>query len=279
MAIVSIEKDEESVAASAAERITSLIEEAIATRRSAVVCLTGGHTPQRLYELLADSRCPWRNRIDWARLHLFWGDERHVPPDHPDSNFGMAFRALVARVPIPAGQVYRIHAELPDASAAAREYETALRDGFVATGRADETFDVMLLGLGEDAHIASIFPGNRLLDAWGADPSGPPGEPPGGVPSAAAAVEGQWRAPHVSAVWAEHLSAWRITLTPPALLDARTILMIVSGKAKAGAVRAALELPLEITRWPAQLLRAAGDRVEWITDAAAAAQLRGEPRA
>ncbi len=245
MAIVTSLKDEEALAEAAAERITSLIEASVSARRSAVVCLTGGRTPRRLYELLADASHPWRARIEWTRVHVYWSDERQVPPDHPDSNFGMAHRALLAHVPIPASQVYRIRGELPDAAAAAREYERIL----------PETFDIMLLGLGEDAHIASIFPGSPLLK-MGSDP-----------------IYGD---PLVAAVWAAHLNAWRITLTPPALLDARAILVIVSGEHKAAAVRAALDAPVDEVRWPAQLLRAAGDRVEWIMDAAAA-RLRGAP--
>ena len=258
MAIVTILKDEQALAAAAAGQVTSLIQQSISARGNAVVCLTGGRTPQRLYELLADASHPWRARIEWARVHAFWGDERHVPPDHAESNFGMAYHALLAHVPIPGNQVYRMRGERPEAAAAAREYEVTLRHGFEVAGRGDQTFDVMLLGLGEDAHIASIFPGSPLLTV-GAGFSRPGGD-------------------NVAAVWAEHLNAWRITLTPPALLDARAILMVVSGDNKAAAVRAALDAPVEEARWPAQLLRAADGRVEWIMDAAAA-RLRGAPPA
>ena len=240
MAIITILNDEEAQAAAAAERVTSLIQLSLATRRRAFVCLAGGRTPRRLYELLADEGRPWRTRIEWTRVHAFWGDERHVPPDHPESNFGMAHRALLAHVPIPANQVHRMRGELPDAAAAAREYESLL----------PETFDVMLLGLGKDAHIASVFPGSPLLDEAGRH------GPLGGS--------------RVAAVRAEHLNAWRITLTPPALLAARAILLLVSGDDKAAATRAALDAPIDVARWPAQLLRAADDRIEWIIDAAAA---------
>ena len=136
--------------------------------------------------------------------------------------------------------------EMPDASQAACEYGDELRDGFARAGRHAPTFDVMLLGLGEDAHIASIFPDSPLL---GPDPA------------------------RVAAVWAPHLNAWRITLTPPALLDARRIVMLVSGEKKADAVHAALELPIDVRRWPAHLLRMAEDRVEWFLDRAAAGKL------
>ena len=255
MPTLSVHPDEEAVAAAAAERLTSLIEEAIRTRGSALVCLTGGATPQRLYELLADERRPWRGRVDWTAVHLFWGDERHVPPDHPDSNFGMAARALVSQVPVPPGQVHRMRGECRDAVDAARDYEAALRTGFRAAGRTDLIFDVMLLGLGTDAHIASLFPGSAPLSAAGGESGAP--------------------TPRVVAVWADHLKAWRITLTPAAILDARTLVMLVSGEEKAAAAEAAFECPLDVSRSPVQLLRAAGARVEWIMDAAAAARLRG----
>lgn len=239
MAIVTILNDQEALAAAATERVTSLIEASIVGREAAHVCLAGGQTPRRLYELLADPSRPWRSRIDWTRVHVFWTDERHVPPDHAESNFGMAYRALLSHVPVPATQVHRIRGELGDAAEAAREYERLL----------PEALDVLLLGLGEDGHVGSIFPGSPLLDQ---------------THTLAAAV------------WVEHLNAWRITLTPPALLEARAIVVLVSGSNKAAAVRAALDQPEDVTRWPAHMLRAAGNRVEWFIDSAAA-RLRGAP--
>jgi 6-phosphogluconolactonase len=243
MAVVTVVDDEPALAATAAEQIASLVERAIGDRGTAVICLTGGTTPERLYELLGDDRHPWCGRIDWQRVHVFWGDERHVPPDHPDSNFGVAHRALLSRVDTPAAQVHRMRGEEPDPREAARQYEVELRSGFAAAGRSDQTFDLMLLGLGEDAHIASIFPGSPIVDE---------------------------RSVRVAAAWTGQLKAWRITLTPAALLDARHILLLVSGDRKADAVHAALDLPENVRRYPAQLLRAAGDRVEWIIDRAAA---------
>ena len=236
--------DEQSVAAAAADRLTALVERSMAAHGNAVVSLTGGRTPRRLYSLLGDPLGPWRGRIDWPRVHVFWGDERHVPPDHPDSNYGMARTALLQHVPIPASQIHRMQGELPDAGEAARRYEDTLCVGFTAAGRTNLRFDVMLLGLGEDAHIASIFPGSDLVPA---------------------------RRVHrrVAAAWASHLNAWRITLTPTALVDADVILMIVAGTKKAGAVRHAREAPLDLARYPAQLLREAGKRVEWLIDRAA----------
>lgn len=244
MAAVIVLDDEAALAEAAAERITTLIEAAIAARGRATVCLTGGTTPERLYARLADASGPWRGRIDWARVHLFWGDERHVPPDHRDSNYGMAARALVSRVPIPASQVHRMRGELADAADAARAYEPLL----------PELFDVMLLGLGEDAHIASIFPDSPLLSSLN---------------------DSRPLLQMAAAVWAAHLDAWRITLTPHAILNARALIVLVAGASKADAVHAALEAPEDVRRYPAQLLRQAGDAVAWFVDSAASAKLAG----
>jgi 6-phosphogluconolactonase len=246
MAALTVAADEQALAHAAAERTTAVIERSIAERGGAMVSLTGGSTPRRTYALLADEAHEWRDRIAWRHVHLFWGDERHVPPDHRDSNFGMANGALVRHVPIPRAQVHRMRGEMPDARDAARHYERRLNEAFAAAGRTDRTFDLMLLGMGEDGHIASIFPESELLERR------PPDE-----------------ADRVAAVWAPHLDAWRITLTPAALLDSRTIALLVAGYAKAAAVHAARDGPLDVSRWPAQLLREAGDRVEWIIDRAA----------
>ena len=243
MAIVTVLRDQETLATAAAERVTALAVAAIAARRRASLCLSGGQTPRRLYELLADPSRPWRAPVDWTRVHVFWGDERPVPPDHPESNFGMAYRALLANVPIPADQIHRLRGELADAAEAAREYEMVLSGAAM--------FDVLLLGLGEDGHIASVFPGSPLLSPDVIN--------------------------RVAAVWVNQLNARRITLTPPALLAARVLLVLVSGAGKAAAVGAALEGPEDVSRWPAQLLRAAGTRVEWLIDSAAAQRLDAPP--
>ena len=249
MATVRILDDEVAAAEAVAERLSVSAAQAIAEFRSVTLCLTGGRTPERLYRLLADSARRWRAQIDWPNVHLFWGDERHVPPDHPDSNYGMAMRALIAHVPVPPEQVHRMRGEPADAHAAAVQYEAELPGGFARAARSDLTFDVMLLGLGEDAHIASIFPESPLF------------------------AEEHRRLTRVAAVWAPHLNVWRITLTPPALLDARRIVMLVAGEKKADAVHAALELATDVRRWPAHLLRETDDRVEWFLDRAAAKKL------
>ena len=251
MAQLTIASDEIDLAQRAAERLTELIEGAVATQGRAFVSLTGGTTPRRLYSTLADPRQEWFNRIPWSQVSLLWGDERHVPPDHQDSNYGMAKAALLDHVPVPPEHVHRIRAEMPDPSAAAAHYERTL-DGLASTFKKDPLFDVMLLGVGEDVHVASIFPGSELLKANSGHPS---------------------TGRRVAAVRAPRGDAWRITLTPGCIVDARAIVVVVAGANKAAAVKAALHDPLDVMKYPAQLLREAGDRVEWFVDGAAAAQL------
>jgi 6-phosphogluconolactonase len=241
----------------ATERLTVLIAHTIAERGLAFVALTGGTTPRATYEAIADRSQPGQQRIDWSRVHLFWGDERHVPPDHPDSNFGMANHALVQHVPIPADHVHRIQGELSDPHQAAAEYARELPDGF----------DVMLLGLGDDCHIASIFPDSPLLEGWRA------------VKGRPAAIDANSRSrsdlcgPTVTVAATLAPKGWRITLTPPAILNSRAIVMLVAGAEKATAVAAAIEGPFDVTRCPAQLMREADDRVEWLLDTTAASRL------
>lgn len=238
MALLTIADDERALAERAAERFVDVVNEAVRAHGAARVSLTGGSTPRRLYELLGSE--PWRSRVAWDRTHLYWGDERNVPPDEKDSNYGMARDALIAHVPIPISHVHRMRGELPAEEAATR-YEREL----------PERFDLMLLGMGEDAHIASIFPGSPVVHE---------------------------RQRQVAAPWVPHLDAHRITLTPPALLNSSHILMLVAGPQKAPAVAAALERPPDPDRYPAHLVRDAGDRVEWFIDRAAAREI-SSPRA
>ncbi len=261
MAQLNIVADKTAMSEAAAERITSLVEAAVAARGVAALSLTGGATPDLLYQFLADQNRAWRSRIDWDHVHLFWGDEREVPPDHAESNFGLANRFLIQHVPVPPTQIHRMRGELP-ASDAGRLYDALLR------ARRDQIagplFDVMLLGLGDNAHIASIFPDSPLLER-----SERPERPERSERSERLAT----------GVHVPEMSQWRITMTPPALLDSAAIVMIANGASKADAIATAVEGALDIARYPAQLLRAADDRVEWIIDSAASARLRGVPPA
>lgn len=219
--------DLETISRAAAGRVAALAQAC----DPFTVALSGGSTPRRLYELLAAS--PFRERIPWAQTHVFWGDERCVPPDHPDSNYHLARQALLDRVPLLARNVHRILGELePEQAAAAYRAEllTALGD--------DRRFDLVLLGLGDDGHTASLFPGTAAL---------------------------QERTLAAAVVYVERLASWRITLTLPTLNAARHVLFLVSGANKAPAlVRVLAGEPL-----PAGLVRPPQGQLTWLVDRAA----------
>lgn len=204
--------------------------------------LAGGSTPRMVYELLASDF--YRARMPWSAIHFFWGDERHVPPDHPDSNFRMAREAMLDRVPVPAENIHRIPAELPDAQRAAAEYEATLRSFFALASGEWPRLDLILLGLGKEGHTASLFPGGDAV---------------------------RERERLVVAPWVEAQKTFRVTLTPPVLNHARRAMFLVSGEEKAEALHAVLEGPREPERYPAQIVE--GNRL-WMVDRAAARLLK-----
>jgi 6-phosphogluconolactonase len=229
-----------------ASLFTECAKGAVSASGRFAVALSGGSTPQRLYTALA-SRPEFRDPLPWDRTHFFWGDERYVPPDHPDSNFRMVNQALLSKLKLPRGNVHRIRSELSDAAAAAQAYEEELRQFFDLPSDQVPRFDLMLLGLGPDGHTASLFPGTEAIHE---------------------------RRRLVVAHLIPRLGSVRITLTPPVLQNAWRALVLVSGAEKAKVVAEVLEGPLDLDRWPAQLLRAARGSVTWLLDRAAAAQLR-----
>src|SRR5262249_5313578 len=216
---------------------------AIENRGEASLCLAGGETPGRVYQQLSDSTRQWRSRIDWTHVRLFWGDERNVPPSDPESNFGLANRTLIQAVRVPAANVNRIRGELT-ADEAGRKYDALLRARRAQLEGA--LFDVMLLGIGANAHIASLFPGSPLLRQRRDD-----------VPENPSPQEGALAA----GVWVPELNQWRITLTASALLDSNAIIVMAVGSQKSEAIAAALEAPPDVSHYPAQLLRDAADRL------------------
>ncbi len=199
-ALIDQAPDPEALAHRAAEWIGGLAAE---SRGRFAVCLSGGSTPRRLYQLLAQP--PLRERMPWDRLHWFWGDERFVPWDHPDSNYGMARAALLAQAPIPAENIHGIETKGTPAEAA-RAYEHQLKSyyGAEALDPARPLFDVLLLGLGPDGHTASLFPGTKVLDE-----------------------RARWVAEVVGAK-----PEARITLTYPALASSRHVAFLVAGADK-----------------------------------------------
>jgi 6-phosphogluconolactonase len=218
-----------------AARFVAAAAEAISSRGQFIVALSGGSTPRGTYLRLGTEALV--SKVMWSRVQVLWGDERCVPPDHVESNYRMARETLLDRVPVPAANVHRIQGE-DDPATAAAAYE--------ATLRALARIDLVLLGLGEDGHTASLFPGG-------------------------AAVHEQTR--WVMAARASAASMWRITLTPAVINAAAEVLFLVSGSAKAGILRRVIEGPRRPQELPAQAIAPFNGRVRWCVDAAAAAEL------
>jgi len=232
----------------AAERFAASAELGVARSGSFRVVLSGGATPRGLYEILARGDLPFRARVPWAKSEFFWGDERPVPPDHPDSNYRMAREALLSRLPVAETNIHRIRGEAARAEDAAREYESILRTRLAPPPGEGPGFDLVLLGLGPDGHTASLFPGSAALNE------------PGRL---------------VSAPWVEKLGTHRITLTPAAINSASAVLFLVSGAEKAKALAAVLEGPERIDLLPAQAIRPKGGELTFLVDRAAAGELHG----
>ena len=216
--------------------IAGVVQEAVARKGSCSLLLSGGSTPRASYELLATR---YRSLVPWLDVHLFWGDERFVPSIDPRSNYRMAREAFVEWVPVPPANVHPVPTGLPSADAAALRYEDTLRAHFAGP---QPVFDLVLLGLGEDAHTASIFPGSPAL----VEPA-------------------RW----VMAVTAPADPPRRVTLTMRALTAAAQLFVLVSGAGKAGALRRALDPASSPKLYPAAALQRAAGGVVWWTDRAA----------
>jgi len=209
-----------------------------------IVCLSGGSTPRETYARLA--KLPFRSQIPWRNVHVFWGDERCVPPNHPDSLYGMAWELMLAKVPIPAENVHRIRGEAENPKDAAAEYEEVLRDFFGLKIDELPRFDLILLGMGADGHTASLFPGTT----------------------------GLWETGRlVTANYVPALKANRLTLTLPVLNNAALVMFLAAGEGKARLLRSVLRETEEGQSLPAQMIRPQNGRVLWLIDRAAAALL------
>ena len=246
MATVEVSRDPATLARAVAEHVTAHTVISIAVRGRCVVALAGGSTPRAAYATLASGE--FRHRIDWPRVHVLWGDERCVPPDDPRSNYLMAREALLDRVPLPPGHIHRIRGEA-EPGAAAASYELLLRellgsagpDALPAAGP-----DLILLGLGDDGHTASLFPGRATVHE---------------------------RVRWVAADFIEAVGTWRVTLTPVIINAAREVSFVVSGTAKAERLHEVLEGPYMPERLPAQAIRPTDGHLTWLVDEAAAAGL------
>jgi 6-phosphogluconolactonase len=235
--------DAQSVARAAAEYVAALSREPVMVRGRFSLALSGGSTPLPVYRLLASP--PYALAVPWDRVHLYWCDERCVPPEDPDSNYGQVRQALIAPLELPNARVHRIRGELtPEAAAADYIGQMSLHSQDTVRW---PIFDLAILGLGSDGHTASLFPGQVV---------------PEQVPAAAVTADYGGR------------PANRVTLTPRTLNTSRQILFLALGAEKAEAIAATLEGPPDPDRWPAQRIRPEHGTITWMIDRPAAAKLR-----
>lgn len=233
--------DAAELAREAARRFAALAGTFVANRGRFTVALSGGSTPKAMFSILAAP--PFSETLAWRSIHLFWGDERCVPPDHPDNNYRMAREALLDRIPLPPENIHRAPAEDPDPARAAERYSETLRAFFAEDA---PRFDLLFLGMGADGHTASLFPRTEAL--------------------------------HIDdriavANYVEKFRAHRITLTARTINHANNILFLVAGPDKAPALQAVLEGPRDIETYPSQLIDPDAGTLTWMVDEAAAAML------
>ncbi len=245
--IVDVRDNLGAMAAEAARRLVILGRAAIQARGRFTLSVSGGTTPAPLYDRLADPGLA--RALDWSAVHVFWGDDRLVPHDHPDSNVRLVREHWLARTPTPPAHVYPPRSGGPDPDAAAADYAAVLRTAFGVRPPDTPVVDLHLIGVGEDGHIASLFPGSAALDE----------------------TERLVLAP-----WVPQLGAHRLTLTLPVFTHAREVWMLVSGAKKARVVREVLEQldrPIMADTLPAARIRPRSGRLVWLLDEAAAAAL------
>ena len=229
------------LALEAANWVAAYVEQTLAKQSRFTIALSGGSTPKALHELLAQP--PLRDRIDWSRVHIFWGDERFVPFSDEKNNARMAYQTLLNHVPVPPVQIHVMRTDLPpDASMA--EYEQLLHTYF---DNQPHTFDLVLLGLGDDGHTLSLFPGTAVV---------------------------QQQRTWTEAFYLEQQAMFRLTLTAPVVNRAAAVVFLVAGAAKAGAVREVLQGPYQPDKFPAQQIRPVTGQTVWFLDRAAAARLQ-----
>jgi 6-phosphogluconolactonase len=235
-------EDAQALYVHAAEEIAHFASEAICMHAEFMLCLTGGSTPAATYELLAER---FRLSVDWKEVQFFWGDERCVPPDDPASNFGMANRTMLSKLGLRAEQIHRIRGEDPP-DTAAQAYEKELKTCFGLDDGEFPRFNLMLLGLGENVHVQSLFPGSPALHE---------------------------RERMAVAVEVDAPQRHRVTITPPVINNSARVMFLVQGEGKAAAVKSALEGPRDPDRFPAQIVDPPNGEVIWLLDRAAASLL------
>jgi 6-phosphogluconolactonase len=233
------------VAKAAAELFTAAVVAAAKARGIARVAISGGTTPKAMFALLADPAQPFVKEIPWDKLDLYWVDERSVGPDDAESNYRMTREALLSKVPLPAERIHRMEGELNPEEAAAR-YEAVIRNGFRLEGAETPTFDLILLGMGDDGHTASLFPHTEAINDM----------------------------THI--VVANHVpqkNTWRITLTWPVINQGREVAFLIEGAGKAQVLHDVMQGPYQPDTYPSQIIRPASGKLTLLLDAAAAAKL------
>jgi 6-phosphogluconolactonase len=235
--------DAAELALEAARRFAELAEAFTNDAGRFTVALSGGSTPRAMFQVLADKA--FADAPPWRSIYFFWGDERCVPPDHADSNYRMAYEALLSRVPIPRENIFRIPAEDEDHKRAAANYSENLRTFFAAER---PSLDLIFLGMGADGHTASLFPGTTALCS-----------------SDRIAV----------ANYVDKLKSWRITLTADTINRARNIIFLVAGEDKAPALKEVIAGERNSEQYPSQLIEPSHGALLWMVDEAAAKLLSG----
>jgi 6-phosphogluconolactonase len=242
---VRILPDANAIAQTAAAEFLDVAQQAVGEKGSFSVALAGGSTPKALYTLLA-SNPSLHAKVPWSAIQFFFGDERHVPPDDRESNFRMAKESMFDKAPVEPNQVHRIHAENANAAEAAEQYEVELRDYFQLKAGQFPRFDLVLLGMGPEGHVASLFPGTKALNE-------------------------EHRL--VVSNWVGKFFTDRITLTLPVLNNAGCIIFMAHGAEKALALKGVLEGRYEPDQLPSQAIRPAAGKLIWLLDPAAASLL------
>jgi len=209
------------------------------------IAVSGGTTPKAMFALLADRGAPYFARVPWDKLQLFWVDERCVPPDNDESNYKMTNEAMLSKVPLPADQIHRMKGEL-DPEVAASQYEAVIRAEFGLDRSGDPVFDLVLLGMGDDGHTASLFPHTQALFAM---------------------------VPLVVANHVPQKDTWRVTLTWPVINRARKVAFLIEGEGKAQVLDDVLLGTYDPESKPSQLIRPDSGKLTFLLDAAAAAKL------
>lgn len=244
---VRVYRDSDELALKAARLFARLADQYVVGSGRFTVALSGGSTPRKMFELLAQE--PFLDTVPWSSIYFFWGDERTVAPDHADSNYRMAREALLSKAPIPEENIFRIPAEMDDAERAAQEYSMALARFFLSTQTKTAPlaslprFDLVLLGMGADGHTASLFPHTAALEA---------------------------RNRIAVANYVEKFNAHRITLSADAINNARNVTFVLAGEDKAEALKAVLEGERNPQQYPSQLIHPQNGSLLWMVDEAAA---------